>query len=86
MARKYRWEFYVPNVISGLSGAIVNSAFRVQYSELVLKGSEVEWFGLQVVLSCATAWVNYVANAPLQNATRQLRSPSSSAWSFWHYR
>ncbi|KAI7908862.1 hypothetical protein M9X92_011953 [Pyricularia oryzae] len=42
MARKYRWEFYVPNVISGLSGAIVNSAFRVQYSELVLKGTDME--------------------------------------------
>jgi len=37
-----------------LSGSIVNAVFRVLFSELVPKGSEIEWFGLQVVLSCAT--------------------------------
>ncbi|KAK8064261.1 autophagy-related protein 22 [Apiospora saccharicola] len=72
---KYRWEFYVQNFVFYLSGAIVNSTFRVLYSELVPKGSEIEWFGLQVVISCATAWVSYIANAPLQGATNQLRFP-----------
>lgn len=38
-------------------------------------GSEIRWFGMQLVLSCATVWVNYVASAPLQNATHQLRFP-----------
>ena len=33
------------------------------------------WFGLQVILSCATTWVNYVATGPLQNATHELRFP-----------
>lgn len=51
---QYRWEFYVQNFIFYLSGAIVNSSFRVLYSELVPRGSEIEWFGLQVVISCAT--------------------------------
>ncbi|KAK8098777.1 uncharacterized protein PG998_012018 [Apiospora kogelbergensis] len=51
---QYRWEFYVQNFIFYLSGAIVNSTFRVLYSELVPRGSEIEWFGLQVVISCAT--------------------------------
>ncbi|KAH8878967.1 hypothetical protein GQ53DRAFT_739491 [Thozetella sp. PMI_491] len=72
---KYRWEFYVQSFIYYLSNSIVNSTFRVLFAELVPKGSEIEWFGLQVVLSCATAWVSYVANAPLQNATHQLRFP-----------
>ncbi|KAH7031447.1 autophagy-related protein 22-like protein [Microdochium trichocladiopsis] len=72
---KHRWEFYVQNLILVVSGAIVNSSFRVLYSELMPKGNEVQWFGLQVVLSCATAWVSYVANAPIQNATHQLRFP-----------
>ncbi|KAK7963395.1 hypothetical protein PG988_010369 [Apiospora saccharicola] len=54
---KYRWEFYVQNFVFYLSGAIVNSTFRVLYSELVPKGSEIEWFGLQVVISCATVTV-----------------------------
>ena len=33
------------------------------------------WFGLQVILSCATTWVNYVATGPLQNSTHNLRFP-----------
>ncbi|KAG9235081.1 autophagy-related protein 22-like protein [Amylocarpus encephaloides] len=72
---KKRWEFYVQSLIFNLSGSIVNPTFRVLFSELVPKGSEIEWFGLQVVLSCATAWVSYITNAPLQNATHQLRFP-----------
>lgn len=72
---KNRWEFYVQSLVFYLSGSIVNPTFRVLFAELVPKGSEIEWFGLQVVLSCATSWVSYVANAPLQNATHQLRFP-----------
>ena len=33
------------------------------------------WFGLQVILSCATTWVNYVATGPLQGSTHELRFP-----------
>lgn len=72
---KYRWEFYVQNLLFCLSNAITSAVFRVIYSEFMPKGSEVEWFGLQVVLSCATAWISYIASAPLQNATNQLRFP-----------
>lgn len=42
---------------------------------MIPKGSEIRWFGLQLVLSRATCWVSYVANAPLQNATHRLRFP-----------
>ncbi|KAK0104120.1 hypothetical protein ONS96_005216 [Cadophora gregata f. sp. sojae] len=72
---KNRWEFYAQSLLFNISGSIVNSVFRVLFSEMVPKGSEVECFGLQVILSCATAWVSYVANAPLQNATHELRFP-----------
>ncbi|KAL2071436.1 hypothetical protein VTL71DRAFT_12671 [Oculimacula yallundae] len=72
---KNRWEFYAQSLLFNISGSIVNNVFRVLFSEMVPKGSEVEWFGLQVILSCATAWVSYVANAPLQNATHELRFP-----------
>ncbi|KAH9212521.1 autophagy-related protein 22-like protein [Leptodontidium sp. 2 PMI_412] len=72
---KNRWEFYIQSLLFNVSNSIVNSVFRVLFSEMVPKGSEVEWFGLQVILSCATAWVSYVANAPLQNATHELRFP-----------
>jgi hypothetical protein len=33
------------------------------------------WFGLQVVVSCATTWVNYVATGSLQSSTHNLRFP-----------
>jgi hypothetical protein len=33
------------------------------------------WFGMQVVLSCATNRISYVTTGPLQNATHNLRFP-----------
>ncbi|KAJ9606976.1 hypothetical protein H2200_008987 [Cladophialophora chaetospira] len=72
---KNRWEFYVQNLIFYLSGAIVNPTWRLLYSDLVPKGEEVMWFGMQVIVSCATTWVSYVATGPLQNATHNLRFP-----------
>jgi MFS-type transporter involved in bile tolerance (Atg22 family) len=70
-----RWEFYIQILLLQLAQAFVNGAFRVLLSEMIPIGSEIRWFGMQLVLSCATVWVNYVASAPLQNATHQLRFP-----------
>ena len=39
------------------------------------EGEEVMWFGMQVIVSCATTWVSYVATGPLQNSTHNLRFP-----------
>jgi hypothetical protein len=33
------------------------------------------WFGLQVVVSCATTWINYVATGSLQSSKHNLRFP-----------
>ena len=49
-----RWEFYVQLFVIQLSQALVNNPFRVLFSELMPVGNEVRWFGLQVVISCAT--------------------------------
>jgi hypothetical protein len=70
-----RWEFYVQVLFLQLGQAFVNGPFRVLLSEMIPIGSEIRWFGMQLVLSCGTVWVNYVASAPLQNATHQLRFP-----------
>ncbi|KAM0707711.1 hypothetical protein Q7P35_004358 [Cladosporium inversicolor] len=72
---KLRWEFYVQTLLITLSGVVCNTCFRVLFSEMMPPRNEVRWFGLQYVLSCATVWVNYIASAPLQNATHQLRFP-----------
>ena len=74
-ASQKRWEFYVQVLIFYGSQAIVNPTFRLLYAEFVPAGEEIMWFGLQVILSCATTWVNYVATAPLQNHTHNLRFP-----------
>ena len=49
-----RWEFYVQLLITNVSGTLVNNAFRVAFSEMLPPGSEVRWFSMQLVLSCAT--------------------------------
>lgn len=70
-----RWEFYVQILLLQLGQSFANGPFRVLLSEIIPIGSEIRWFGMQLVLSNATVWVNYVASAPLQNATHQLRFP-----------
>jgi hypothetical protein len=70
-----RWEFYVQIMLLQLAQAFANGAFRVLLSEMIPVGSEIRWFSIQLVLSCGTVWVNYVASAPLQNSTHQLRFP-----------
>lgn len=54
MPSQNRWEFYVQLFLFQLSQTFVNVAFRVLFSELIPPGSEVEWFGLQIILSCGT--------------------------------
>lgn len=49
-----RWEFYAQLAVSNIAGTIINSAFRVLFSEMLPPGAEVQWFSMQVVLSCAT--------------------------------
>jgi hypothetical protein len=49
-----RWEYYVQLFVFQLSGAFANSSFRVLLAELIPIGSEIRWFGMQLVLSCAT--------------------------------
>lgn len=70
-----RWEFYIQLFLLQLAQAFVNGPFRVLLAEMIPIGSEIRWFGMQLVLSNATVWVNYIASAPLQNATHQLRFP-----------
>lgn len=70
-----RWEFYIQLLIFYTSQSIANPTFRLLFAELIPEGEEIMWFGLQVILSCATTWVNYVATGPLQSATHNLRFP-----------
>ena len=37
-----------------ISGAFVNASFRVLLAEMIPVGSELRWYGMQLVLSCST--------------------------------
>ncbi|ORX95975.1 hypothetical protein BCR34DRAFT_498082, partial [Clohesyomyces aquaticus] len=60
-----RWEYYVQLFVCYMSQAVVNPTSRLLFSELAPKGEEMMWFGLQVILSTAATWVNYVATGLL---------------------
>jgi hypothetical protein len=53
-----RWEFYVQVFLTTLSGFVINSTFRVLFSEMMPPRNEIRWFDLQYVLSCATVSVS----------------------------
>ncbi|KDN47170.1 hypothetical protein K437DRAFT_255964 [Tilletiaria anomala UBC 951] len=74
---KQRWEFYLMAVLQNAAGAIVSPLFRVLFSELFPKGSEIRFFGFQLVLSCSTTWIPQVINGPIVNATNNIRLPAA---------
>lgn len=79
---KHRWEFYLMAVIQNAAGAIVSPLFRVLFSELFPKGSEIKYFGFQLVLSCSTTWIPQVVNGPIVDATNNIRLPAGECLLF----
>jgi MFS-type transporter involved in bile tolerance (Atg22 family) len=72
-----RWEFYVQVFLITFSGVVVNSSFRVLFSEMMPPRNEVRWFGLQYVLSCATVSVSSLSFPPRANLVSICSSGSS---------
>lgn len=83
---KHRVEFYLFQVLQNLAGGILTPLFRVLFSEVFPKGSEIQYFGFQMVvgtrtnrsqqLSSGTAWIPQVINGPIVDATNNPRLPS----------
>jgi MFS-type transporter involved in bile tolerance (Atg22 family) len=48
---KHRVEFYLFQVIQNMAGAILTPLFRVLFPEVFPKGSEIQYFGFQMVVS-----------------------------------
>ena len=74
---KHRAEFYVFQVLQNIAGSILAPLFRVLFPELFPKGSEIQYFGFQLVLSCSTVWIPQIVDGPIVQATNNQRLPAS---------
>lgn len=52
---KHRAEFYIAQVVQNLATAILTVVFRVLFPELFPTGSEIQYFGFQLVVSAIHA-------------------------------
>ncbi|WWC89516.1 uncharacterized protein L201_004440 [Kwoniella dendrophila CBS 6074] len=80
---KDRVEFYIGQILINLSTAILNCLFRVLFSELFPNGSEIKYFGFQLVLSLGTVWIPQVVDGPIVDKTNNQRLPSIVAFIFF---
>ncbi|TGJ81453.1 hypothetical protein E0Z10_g7325 [Xylaria hypoxylon] len=74
---KHRWEFYFFQALLSVASSIVGVAFKVLFSRLFPQGSEIKFFGFQLVLSLGTVWVPQIVNGPIVDATNNLRLPAA---------
>lgn len=73
---KQPWEFYLWQAVQGFTGALINFSFTVLFAQLSPRGREIEYFGFQTVLSCATIWIPQIVNGPIVAATNITRLPA----------
>ncbi len=74
---KQPWEFYLWQAVQGFTGALINFSFTVLFAQLSPRGREIEYFGFQTVLSCATIWIPQIVNGPIVTATNITRLPAA---------
>jgi MFS-type transporter involved in bile tolerance (Atg22 family) len=48
---KHRVEFYLFQIFQNMAGSVLLPVFRVLFSEVFPKGSEIQYFGFQMVVS-----------------------------------
>jgi MFS-type transporter involved in bile tolerance (Atg22 family) len=51
---KHRAEFYVFQVIQNLAGSVLSPLFRVLFPQVFPNGSEIQYFGFQLVVGALT--------------------------------
>lgn len=72
---KHAAEFWVQQVLFMTSSSALRSYNRTLYSSLVPKGSEAQFFGLEITLDLATGWINPLVQGAIQSRTHNLRFP-----------
>ena len=74
---KRRWEFYIIRLLTLGANSIVTVVFPVSFARMFPRGSEIKYFGIQLAISLATAWVPAMISAPIINATNEIRLPAA---------
>ncbi|EEP80068.1 predicted protein [Uncinocarpus reesii 1704] len=72
---KHTAEFWVEQVLFMSTSSALRSYNRAVYSSLIPKGSEAQFFGLEITLDLATGWINPLVQGVIQNRTNNLRFP-----------
>ncbi|EER23515.1 hypothetical protein CPC735_048850 [Coccidioides posadasii C735 delta SOWgp] len=68
-------EFWVEQVLFLSTSSALRSYNRAVYSSLIPKGSEAQFFGLEITLDLAIGWINPLVQGVIQNRTHNLRFP-----------
>jgi MFS-type transporter involved in bile tolerance (Atg22 family) len=72
---KHQAEFWVEQVIFMTTSSALRSYNRAVYSSFIPKGSEAQFFGLEITLDLATGWINPLVQGVIQEHTHNLRFP-----------
>ncbi|KAH6662356.1 autophagy-related protein 22-like protein [Halenospora varia] len=72
---KHTVEFWVQQALFMSSSSALRSHNRVLYASLLPRGSEAQFFGLEITLDLATGWINTLVSAVIQDRTHNLRFP-----------
>lgn len=72
---KHQAEFWVEQALLMSTSSALRSYNRAVYSSLLPKGSEAQFFGLEITLDLATGWINPLVQSVIQDHTHNLRFP-----------
>jgi MFS-type transporter involved in bile tolerance (Atg22 family) len=72
---KHAAEFWVQQALFMSSSGALSAYNRALYSALIPRGSEAQFFGLEITLDLATGWINSLVQGVIQNRTHNLRFP-----------
>lgn len=72
---KHAAEFWVEQAFFLSASSALRSHNRVLYSSMLPRGSEAQFFGLEITLDLATGWINPLIQGTIQNRTHNLRFP-----------
>lgn len=72
---KHGAEFWIEQVLFMSTSSALRSYNRAVYASLIPRGSEAQFFGLEITLDLATGWINPLVQGVIQERTGNLRFP-----------
>jgi MFS-type transporter involved in bile tolerance (Atg22 family) len=72
---KHVAEFWVEQVLFMSTSSALRSLNRVLFASMLPRGSEAQFFGLEITLDLATGWINPLVQGVIQDRTHNLRYP-----------